>query len=100
MDMRNLLPLPCPAGSAGRTLVGMHILVSGASGLIGTALTQRLRRAHHTVVALVRRQPGTGEIRWDPAAGTIPGDALDGVDAIVNLAGAGINDHRWTEEYK
>ncbi|MEO5902102.1 MAG: NAD-dependent epimerase/dehydratase family protein, partial [Ilumatobacteraceae bacterium] len=78
----------------------MHVLVSGASGLIGTALTQRLRAADHTVIALVRRQARSGEIRWDPSSGSIPDDALDGIDAIVNLAGAGINDHRWTDEYK
>jgi uncharacterized protein (TIGR01777 family) len=78
----------------------MHVLVSGASGLIGTALTQRLRAADHTVIALVRRQARAGEVRWDPASGSIPDDALEGIDAVVNLAGAGINEHRWTDEYK
>ncbi|MCU1501230.1 MAG: Epimerase [Ilumatobacteraceae bacterium] len=74
--------------------------MSGASGLIGSALNDRLRSSGHTVTALVRRPAGAGEIRWDPAAGSIPDGALDGVDGIVNLAGAGINDHRWTDDYK
>jgi uncharacterized protein (TIGR01777 family) len=78
----------------------MHVLISGASGLIGTALTERLRLDAHTATALVRRPARAGEIRWDPAAASLPADALDGVDAIVNLAGAGINDHRWTDDYK
>ncbi|MFT3853951.1 MAG: TIGR01777 family oxidoreductase [Ilumatobacteraceae bacterium] len=79
----------------------MRILVSGSSGLIGTALVTRLRVAGHDVVSLVRRQAGAGELRWDPAAGQqLPDDALDRVDAVVNLAGAGIGDHRWTDDYK
>lgn len=78
----------------------MHVLVAGGSGLIGTALSTRLRVDGHRVTALVRRAAGAGELRWDPAAGQIPDTALDGVDAVVNLAGAGINDHRWSDEYK
>ncbi len=78
----------------------MHVVVSGASGLIGTALVARLRVDGHRVTALVRRQAGAGELRWDPTAGQLPSGALDGVDAVVNLAGAGINEHRWTDDYK
>jgi uncharacterized protein (TIGR01777 family) len=74
--------------------------MAGSSGLIGTELQSRLRVAGHEVICLVRRRAGAGEIRWDPAAGNLPSGALDGVDAVVNLAGAGINEHRWTDEYK
>jgi uncharacterized protein len=78
----------------------MRIVVSGASGLIGTALVAHLRRAGHEVLPLVRRQPGAGEIGWDPRAATIDADALEGTDAVVNLSGAGIGDHRWTDAYQ
>lgn len=85
----------------GRSVVTMRILVSGASGLIGTALTSSLRSQGHTVVRLVRRPAGgPDEITWDPAAATLAPDALDGVDAVVNLSGAGIGDKRWTDTYK
>ena len=78
----------------------MHVAVTGSSGLIGTALVKRLASDGHTVTRIVRRAPRPGEARWDPAAGTIEAAALAGVDAVVNLAGAGIGDHRWTDEYK
>jgi uncharacterized protein len=79
----------------------MEVAITGASGLVGTALARSLRRDGHTVRPVVRR-PSTdaGAIHWDPAAGTIDGDALDGVDAVVHLAGAGIGDKRWTPERK
>jgi uncharacterized protein (TIGR01777 family) len=48
----------------------------------------------------VRRMPSTGEARWDPAAGQIDVAALEGHDAVVHLAGAGIGDHRWTDDHK
>jgi len=51
-------------------------------------------------VPIVRRDPHPGEIGWDPKAGRLDAAQLGGVDAIVNLAGAGIGDHRWTDEYK
>ncbi len=78
----------------------MHIVVSGSSGLIGTALVDRLRREGHEVVRLVRRAPGAGEAQWDPAAGKLDAAVIDAADAVINLAGAGIGDHRWTAEYK
>jgi uncharacterized protein len=79
----------------------MRIVIAGSSGLIGTALVKRLVTNGHQVVRLVRGQstPSDG-IRWDPSAGVLPQDALDGTDAVVNLAGAGIGDHRWTDSYK
>jgi uncharacterized protein (TIGR01777 family) len=79
----------------------MEVAISGASGLVGTALARSLRRDGHTVRPLVRRPSSeAGSIRWDPARGTIDGEALDGVDAVVHLAGAGIGDKRWTPERK
>lgn len=80
----------------------MKIAISGASGLIGGALSRSLRLDGHEVVPLVRRPVSEGEagIRWDPSAGTIDAAALEGVDGVVHLAGAGIGDHRWSEDYK
>ena len=78
----------------------MHVVVTGSSGLIGSALVKRLSADGHRVTRLVRRTPRPGEARWNPGDGTIEAGALDGADAVVNLAGAGIGDHRWTDEYK
>ena len=79
----------------------MKIAVTGASGLIGTALVPHLRAAGHEVVRLVRRAASApDEVSWDPAAGTIDVAGLQGVGAFITLAGAGVGDHRWTEDYK
>jgi uncharacterized protein (TIGR01777 family) len=79
----------------------MKIAVTGASGLIGTALVPHLRSAGHEVVRLVRRPASApDEVSWNPAAGTIDVAGLAGVHAIINLAGAGVGDHRWTDDYK
>jgi uncharacterized protein len=79
----------------------MQIAITGASGLIGTALARSLREGGHRVHPLVRRPSGEpGAIRWDPAAGTIEAEALEGVDAVVHLAGAGIGDKRWSTDRK
>jgi uncharacterized protein len=79
----------------------MDVAVTGASGLIGTALTRLLTAEGHRVVALVRRPPRSGdEIEWDPVGGTLDPAALAGVDAVVHLAGASIADKRWTAERK
>src|ERR1700733_13708237 len=84
----------------------MRVAITGSSGLIGTALADSLLADGHEVVRLVRRAaadaPGRGivEKQWDPAGGRIRPSALDGVDAVVNLAGAGIGDQRWTAAYK
>lgn len=75
----------------------MRILVAGASGLIGTAVTSRLRGSGHDVASLVRRPAASpAEFQWDPAAGRIDDDALRGADAVINLSGAGIGDRAWT----
>lgn len=78
----------------------MKIAVSGASGFIGSALVPTLSSNGHDVLKLVRRAPaGPGEIRWDPAAGSIDAEDLAGVEAIVNLSGANIG-RRWTADRK
>jgi uncharacterized protein (TIGR01777 family) len=80
----------------------MDIAVTGASGLIGTALTNALQADGHVVVPVVRRPVAAGEraVSWDPAKGQIDTEALNGVDAVVHLAGAGIGDKRWSDERK
>ena len=78
----------------------MHVLVTGSSGLIGTALVKKLGADGHQVTRLVRRTPRPGEARWNPDDGSIETSALRDLDAVVHLSGAGIADHRWTDEYK
>ena len=79
----------------------MKILITGASGLIGQALTKQLNALGHTTVAAVRREPRRNdEVQWNPTTGEMSPSAFDGVDAVVHLAGAGIGDKRWTDEYK
>lgn len=82
------------------TVSDVRVAVSGSHGLIGSALVARLLADGHDVVRLVRGEPGPGEIGWDPRAGRLDRRALTGVDAVVNLAGAGIGDRRWTDEYR
>ena len=78
-----------------------RIAVTGASGLIGSALVGYLKSQGHTVQRLVRRPAvSSEEITWDPIAGTIDMEALAGVDAVIHLAGAGVSDKRWTKKYK
>jgi uncharacterized protein (TIGR01777 family) len=78
----------------------VKVAISGATGLIGTALVPALRANGHEVVRLVRREAvEADEVPWDPAAETIDRPALAGVEAFVNLAGANI-DRRWTDRAK
>jgi uncharacterized protein (TIGR01777 family) len=78
-----------------------RIAVTGASGLIGTALVGYLKSQGHTVQRLVRRAAvSSEEITWDPIAGTVDMEALAGIDAVIHLAGAGVSDKRWTKKYK
>lgn len=84
----------------------MHVAVSGASGLIGRRLLSSLRNDGHRVRPLVRPASGPNmrddpdAISWDPADGTIDHHALEGLEAVVNLAAAGVGDRRWSEAYK
>ncbi len=77
------------------------IVIAGSSGLIGRALFTELRRQGRTVRRLVRRPAAAAdEATWDPAAGTLDGASLEGTEAVINLAGAGIGDRRWTPARK
>ena len=81
----------------------MRVAITGASGLIGSALTAALAADGQEVIRLVRRPPQRpGEVRWDPhrADAGIAVGALDGVDAVVNLSGAPIAGGRWTATRK
>lgn len=75
----------------------LRIGVTGASGFIGTALCQTLAHKGITVLRLVRHQPiADCEVAWNPEESFEPSDRLEGLDALVHLAGAGIADRRWT----
>lgn len=77
----------------------MHILVTGATGLIGSALVGHLEGNGHRVLRLVRKSPvGDNEIRWDPSTGTLDKVSMEGLDAVVHLAGENIAAGRWTQE--
>ncbi len=78
----------------------MRIIVSGASGLIGSALVPQLTAHGHEVVRLVRRTAKQGESTWNPARGDIDATVIDGADAVIHLSGAGIGDKRWSNSYK
>ena len=79
----------------------MKVVVAGASGLIGTALVSSLRGDGHEVVRLVRRPArSTDEAQWDPAGRKLDPAVLAGADAVVHLAGAGVGDKRWSDDYK
>ena len=79
----------------------MRVAITGSHGFIGSALIQSLHQDGHEVVRLVRGEiSGPGQVRWNPAAGTVDRDGLKGIDAAVHLAGAGVGDHRWNDAYK
>jgi hypothetical protein len=76
------------------------VALSGATGLIGTQAGAFLRSGGHAVRPLVRRVAGAGEIGWDPSSGRVDQAAMEGVDAVVHLAGENIASGRWTAERK
>jgi uncharacterized protein len=79
----------------------MRILVSGSHGLVGKALIRSLTSDGHEVVRLVRGKPsGAAEIEWHPNEGRIDAAALEGLDAVVHLAGESIASGRWSDEKK
>jgi len=80
----------------------MKILISGSSGLIGSAAATALKSDGHDVVHLVRpgKPPNPGDVQWDPMRATVDVAALEGVEVVIHLSGAGIADGRWTEERK
>jgi hypothetical protein len=80
----------------------MKILVSGSTGLIGSALVPFLTAGGHKVIRLIRAEtrPGQAAVHWDPAAGKIDSNALEGLDAVVHLAGENIAVRRWTPAQK
>lgn len=80
----------------------MKILVTGATGLVGTRLVPYLTSKGHEVARLVRSepQPGTTEIKWNPESGVTDPARLEGLDAVVHLAGENISEGRWTDEKK
>lgn len=78
-----------------------RIAITGASGLIGSALVGHLKSEGHTVQRLVRRQVlSPDEVQWDPRSWYVDIEALRGVDAVIHLAGVGVGDRRWTKKYK
>ena len=79
----------------------MRVAVTGASGLIGSALVPALRARGHEVVRMVRRAPSAAdEVRWDPRTGDVDLAGLASVEGIIHLAGAGVGDKRWSDAYK
>jgi uncharacterized protein (TIGR01777 family) len=80
----------------------VKVVISGSSGLIGTALATALAGGGNDVIRLVRREPGPGEIRWDPqsAGDGLDPASLDGVDAVVHLSGAPVAGALWTQARK
>ena len=77
----------------------MNVLISGATGLIGSALVPELEANGHSVTRLSRSQSGADTVRWDLSAGAIDGD-LEGTEAVVHLAGESIAQGRWSPDKK
>jgi uncharacterized protein (TIGR01777 family) len=79
----------------------MKLVITGSSGLIGSALVREAEKNQIEVVKLVRRAPkDKSEVQWDPNRSILDLDAIEKSTAIVHLAGAGVGDRRWTKKYK
>ncbi|MDP7069726.1 MAG: TIGR01777 family oxidoreductase [Phycisphaerales bacterium] len=90
-----------PSRTPSSTKPPLRLAVSGSSGFVGTALVAAAHRRGHDVIRLVRRCPSNvGEIQWHPGEPFTPDPRLEGLDAVVHLAGAGVADRRWTRRRK
>src|SRR5574341_888258 len=78
----------------------MHIAITGSSGLVGSAVVSFLIGGGHRVIRLVRRSPTGDEVRWEPAEGVRDLSPMEGVDAVIHLAGENIAAGRWTPRRK
>lgn len=79
----------------------MRVLISGASGLVGTEVIRQLEAEGHEALRLVRRKPiSTNEVEWNPATGFIQEGIMETIDAVVNMAGATTGKIPWTAKYK
>lgn len=80
----------------------MRIIISGSSGLVGSALVPDLQKNGHDVIRLIRppRRPGHGEASWNPRRKELDPSVLEGADAVINLNGRSIGDGRWTDDVK
>ena len=80
----------------------MRVAIAGSSGFIGTALVRAIESRGDHVIRIVRRPPSdpAHEVEWHPERGQFDGAVLDGVDAVINLAGEGIGDRRWSSAQK
>jgi uncharacterized protein (TIGR01777 family) len=79
----------------------MRVLISGASGLVGTELISQLTKAGHQPLKLVRRKSAApDEVEWNPSQGFITAGVIETIDAVINLAGATTGKIPWTKKYK
>lgn len=78
----------------------MRILVTGATGLVGSALAPALSAGGHAIIRLTRSPRGPGDAGWDPARGALDRAALEGLDAVVHLAGENVAGARWTDAHR
>jgi uncharacterized protein (TIGR01777 family) len=79
----------------------MRVLISGASGLVGTELQKQLTAIGHTPVVLVRgKATKPNEVHWNPANHELDHTVMDNIDAVVNMAGATTGKLPWTKKYK
>jgi uncharacterized protein (TIGR01777 family) len=78
----------------------MRVLISGATGLIGETLTPPLEAGDHKIIRLTRSPGVSDDVGWDPSAGEIDASRLEGIDAVVHLAGESIAEGRWTPQKK
>ena len=78
----------------------MKIAITGSSGLIGTALIDAIHKRGDTPIRVVRSAPGANDLQWDIGKGSIEAEKLEGIDAVVHLAGEGIGDAKWSPQQK